>query len=253
MDSERTPATLEDGDGELVVTYLRELRDGRPFADLLAPAPGVTAARAVQAALEQLAGWGAGPELEFGRVLVAAGATAGRRSTSMELELGDARSPSEHPPGGVLIGPADAGIDELAELAAAAYGPEHPDHRGDAAQERRELEPLLAGEVVGPMVACSRVARGADGTLLGAALVFRRRDSQPPHARPWLAELVRDPHRAPRGTGSALLRAVIAAARADGHRALGLTVTAGVPARKLYERAGFVAVFEGLNVTLPKR
>lgn len=45
-----------------------------------------------------------------------------------------------------------------------------------------------------------------------------------------------------RGTATALLRALIDGARADGLRALSLSVSATNPSRRIYERAGFVDV-----------
>jgi ribosomal protein S18 acetylase RimI-like enzyme len=45
-----------------------------------------------------------------------------------------------------------------------------------------------------------------------------------------------------RGVGSSLLDALVAHARAEGHAALSLSVEIDNPARRLYERAGFIQV-----------
>jgi ribosomal protein S18 acetylase RimI-like enzyme len=45
-----------------------------------------------------------------------------------------------------------------------------------------------------------------------------------------------------RGTGTRLLAALVEVARADGHQAISLSVERDNPARRLYERAGFVRV-----------
>ena len=45
-----------------------------------------------------------------------------------------------------------------------------------------------------------------------------------------------------RGIGTRLLEALVEAARADGHPAISLSVEPDNPARRLYERAGFVRV-----------
>jgi GNAT superfamily N-acetyltransferase len=47
------------------------------------------------------------------------------------------------------------------------------------------------------------------------------------------------------GIGDALLKALVASARAGGYERLSLSVEPGNPARKLYERHGFAVVDEG--------
>ncbi|HWO24131.1 MAG TPA: GNAT family N-acetyltransferase [Kofleriaceae bacterium] len=62
-------------------------------------------------------------------------------------------------------------------------------------------------------------------------------------ATPELAMAVALPHRR-KGIGSRLIRAAMDRARADGFRALSLSVAAANPARELYRRAGFADIGE---------
>ena len=71
----------------------------------------------------------------------------------------------------------------------------------------------MAGEVIGPLLGCSRVALTADG-YVGAALVFDPA-GEPPLGVPWVGELFRHPD-APSGVGASLLAATLDQARDDG-------------------------------------
>lgn len=71
------------------------------------------------------------------------------------------------------------------------------------------------------------------GELTGSLTV------RPADARLWLEHFYLAPHAQGRGLGSAVLRSVLARADAEG-RAVGLNVLQGSPARRLYERHGFV-------------
>ena len=53
----------------------------------------------------------------------------------------------------------------------------------------------MAGEVIGPQLACSRIA-AAGGRLVGAALLYDH-DGEPPLGGPWVGELFRHPDAPP--------------------------------------------------------
>jgi GNAT superfamily N-acetyltransferase len=152
------------------------------------------------------------------------------------------RAAAAQPRGARLVSAQRPAADLLpARLRAFAAG--HVDHAPERAQAA-VLERIVSGREAGPLLRCSRLAiDAAAGEVVGVALV-----TDPPvlgsEGGPWIADIYRDP--APRwaGLGSALLYSVLTAAVADHHSAIGLAVTDGNPARRLYERLGFRVVRE---------
>jgi GNAT superfamily N-acetyltransferase len=192
-----------------------------------------------------------GAPRELGELLVARGAVARRRSTLMECDPAAARPPDPAPPAGVTIEPAAGRTpDDVLDAYIDAYPPAHPDHHAglDRDGQREMLRALMAGEVIGPLLGCSRVARTAGG-YVGAALVFDPA-GEPPLGVPWVGELFRHPD-APRGVGAALLAAMLDQARDDGLAVVGLRVSDGNPARALYDRLGFRPRQEVVTVFVP--
>ena len=178
--------------------------------------------------------------VELARALLDAGATKRRHARLMTHDLRDV--PAEADP---RVVPLTVGAAELTPVYRRAYRPDHPDYA--FASEADPLGPLLAGEVIGPPLACSRMAL-VDGRVYGAAIV-NAFPGEPPAAGPWLAELFRDP--ACPGIGRALLRGALTAAAADGLPALGLAVSGGNPAAELYLAEGFTTVREDISVDVP--
>ena len=192
------------------------------------------------ACLRDLRGWTVIAPVELAHALIAAGGERRRHATLMTHDLRDV--PAEVDP---RVVPLTASAQELLPSHRAAYRPGHPDY--ELASEEDPLGPLMAGEVIGPMLPCSRMAV-VDGAPVGAALVHDF-PGEPPHAGPWLAELFRDP--AHRGVGRALLRGVLTAAAAHRLPALGLVVSGGNPAVALYLAEGFRALREDIGVFIP--
>lgn len=242
---------LRDAAGRTLATFVRGTRDGLPLADDVALAPGVALTDVADAAAASLGGHIVGATIDLGELLVARGATARRRVVVMVRDL---RHPIDRvaPAPGVSVVPAGAtSPGALLDAYVAAYPPGHPDHRPalDRDGEHEELRELMSGEVIGAQLACSRVAV-AGGAEVGAALLYDHHGA-PPLGGPWVGELFRHPD-APAGTGAALLASALAAARAGGLATVGLVVTEGNPARRLYERAGFVERRRLLAVLLPR-
>jgi len=247
------PRTVLTGpDGAIVATYLAGTREGVPLADDVQPAAGVAPELVIAAALEWLGGHIVAGGTALGEALVAAGAQPRRRARVMVRDLRADSLPHAPAAPGITIEQATPGnTDALLDAFVAAYPPGHPDHRagGDRPSEREQLRSLMAGEVIGVLLDCSRLARERSGAAVGAALAFDH-PGEPPLAGPWLGELFRHPD-APAGTGAALLAASLAAAGAEGLRTMGLVVTDGNPALRVYLDAGFVVVREEFAVCVP--
>jgi hypothetical protein len=203
------------------------------------PAPDAGIDELRDACLRELRGWTVVAPIELARTLLAAGGTQRRHAQLMTHDLRDV--PADVDP---RVVPLAAGAAELLPAHRAAYQPGHPDY--EFARQEDPLGPLMAGEVIGPVLPCSRMAL-VDGTIAGAAIV-NAFPGEPPHAGPWLAELFRDP--AHPGIGRALLRGVLTQAAADDLPALGLVVTGGNRAAELYLAEGFRTVREDIAVVI---
>lgn len=241
---------LRDAGGREVATFVPGTRDGLPRADELAAAPGLRLEDVAEIVVRRLRGHVVETTAPLGELLLAAGATLRRRSALMTCDPAAPRPPAPVPDG-VLIGPA-AGCppDDLLDAYVEAFPPEHPDHHAglDRDGHRELLRALMDGEVIGPLLACSRTA-AAGGRPAGAALILDM-PGQPPLCGPWVGELFRHPA-APRGTGAAMLAAALDRAAADGLPRVGLRVSADNPARRLYDALGFTETRSSVAVLVP--
>jgi GNAT superfamily N-acetyltransferase len=239
---------LVDRDGALLARFAPGLREGWPVADLFTRLPGVGVERVVARVLEDLQGTLVCGDPELGRALVGAGGRPGRHAhlLSRDLRAAPARPPGP-PPAGVRIVAADRPACDLAAAFRAAYARDHPDFRSHPYPEdpALDLAPLLDGRQVGPLLGASALAVDDRDRVVGAAIV-NRAGGTPPEAGPWLSQLFRAPTH--RGAGRALLEHVLAALTAAGEEALGLTVTDGNPAERLYRALGFQLAFNAYNV-----
>jgi hypothetical protein len=223
-----------------VAAYSAAERDGRRIADLLEPADGIGLEELRDACLSELRGWTIVAPVELAHALLDAGATKRRHATLMTHDLRAVPAEIDE-----RVVPLTVSAAELLPVHRSAYSPDHVDHA--FASQEDPLGPLMAGEVIGPMLACSRMAV-VDGAVVGAAIV-NDFPGEPPNAGPWLADIFRDP--AHPGSGRALLRGVLTAAASDRHPALGLAVSGGNPAVELYSAEGFTVVREDISVDLP--
>lgn len=229
----------------MLARYEPDTNRDRPWADLFEPEPGTDLDELVETVMREMGGHLISTWVEVAEALIAAGGTAERRGHIFTHDLAelppvpssdfDVRPVSEFTPA------------DLVEACMEAYPPGHLDFlpgEDDPAVVERRLVELMEEDVIGPLLACSRVVlRGEQ--VVGAALVVRM-DRRLPFGGPWLAELFRRP--GARGAGATVLAAMLHAARADGHRTLGLVVTDGNPAARLYERAGCRYVGTFVNV-----
>jgi hypothetical protein len=245
---------LLDGAGVPVARFEVAERDDRPRAERVAPADGVSAARAVAAVMAELRGWRAAAEEPFGRLLVEAGARPLRRAHVMSRDL--VRDPAPRDwlepalPDGVRLAPVDRPATELLPALIAAFPRDHPDYGDirDHGSPGEELEDLMSGRRLGPLLRCSSLAVGESGDVVGAILV-NGSPGDPPLEGPWIANVFRRPDA--RGVGGALLKRALGAATRDALPAVGLAVTHANPARRFYAEYDFVDVLDSLSVEIP--
>jgi len=245
---------LRDGDGREIARFVAASHEGLPTADLFELAPGVTPEAAVPAVLAAFRGRQVSGEPALAHALIEAGARAGRHAHAMSRDLVADPAPAEwcdpDPPDGLRLTPLDRPAADLAPAALAAYPPDHVDnaHLDRPIDHPRELEGLLAGRAVGPLLDCSGLAVDREGAVVGAVLV-NCDDMPPPYGGPWVTQVFRGP--GGRGAGRALLQRALGLATRDGLPALGLAVTDGNPARRLYEELGFRRVVTSFTVRVP--
>jgi GNAT superfamily N-acetyltransferase len=207
-------------------------------AELRATLPGTRVATSDEALVE---------------ALVSLGGRVQRRGHDYEYDLttvpGRFAAP-ELPAGARLlpVGPADARA--LAPAHDAALPPDHPDHEAGL-DHVDDLEQMLTGRVLGPLCADASWQVLVDGRPEGAVIVVARPEFGDRSARLWVVDIFLSPQRHGQGLGRALLQRSLHGAAAFGHELMGLVVTVGNPAQRLYESVGFRLVATGTNVDLP--
>ena len=244
---------LVDAGGADVARFEARERDGTPLADLFEPCEGAAHERVAEVALRELPGWRVACDPALAALLVAGGGKPRRHVHAMSRDL--VRDPAPPAwleparPDGVRLTSADRPAIDLAPAARAAYPPDHADYPEIANPDRPELEleEIMSGRLLGPLLRCSGLAVGEEGAVLGAVLV-NGSGGEPPFGGPWISQVFRRPD-AP-GIGGPLLRRSLAIATRDGLPAVGLAVTHGNPARQVYAALGFADRLESLNVQL---
>jgi GNAT superfamily N-acetyltransferase len=254
------PVICRGADGEPAATYRVTQDSGLPLAFDVEPArpgPAGTAA-AAQALITALPGWRLSVSPDLAEQLTARGATVRRRLRTMLRDLaGDpppvewAQAPLGGPEaGGGRVVPCSRPAADLFPAWRAAYRPPHPDgfsgSDADALAER--LVPLLAG-AHGPVApSWSRLVVDADERVVAGVVVLA---AEPPLDMPWIGDVFRQPGPAHAGLGGALLQRVLSLIAADGVPQVGLAVTDGNPAARVYERLGFRTAMSTATVELP--
>ena len=239
-------------DGVQIGRYrLRDLPRTAEFFE--ADAPVTHAAHAV---LGAMAGWSL-TTTDAGLVerLLAGGAVTTRRYALMSLALDAAPAALDHelPFTTVRLTRLTEVTPSLIDLVRNAYPEGHPDEElGTDADVERDLRRILDGEWLGPLDPASRVL--LDGGVGGrpvAMIIVNRPEGRAPVGGLWLSEICRAPEEAYRGLGADLLRVVVHECRVAGEEALSLAVTDGNPARRLYEKLGFVTAMSVTKLSLP--
>ncbi|MEW9533350.1 GNAT family N-acetyltransferase [Microbispora sp. NPDC049125] len=230
-------------DGVPAITFIEDVRDGLPWADLvevIGPAPA-------DVIFSELRGWAVSAPPALGEELVRRGARLVRHAHEMACDLRAVPIAAGEPPEGFRFVPCDRPAEQVFPAWRAAYPPGHPDHhpRDEAKALHEELAPLLGGRIIGRLLPCSVLAVDRGDEVVAGVLITDR------DGTPWVPEVFRHPARSPRGLGGLLLAGAQARAVADGLTTLGLAVTEGNPARRLYERLGFTVVRTAMTVIVP--
>ena len=92
-------------------------------------------------------------------------------------------------PDGMRLTPVDRPAIDLAPACLAAYPPRPPGLRGHPRDEQPEVEldDIISGRRMGPLLRCSGLAVGEDGAVLGAVLV-NGTPGEPPFGGPWISQ-----------------------------------------------------------------
>jgi GNAT superfamily N-acetyltransferase len=233
---------LRDAHGR-VGSYERDERGGTVYADLFLREPGVSAERAARAVLADLRGMRIAGDEALGRELIAAGGQPLRHAHLMSHDLTERPALPEVP--GYRLTEVDRPAADLMDAFFAAYAPGHPDHRAETYERAHAaIDGYIKGSEFGPLLRGSGLAVSPDGAVAGAMLIGTL-PGDPPLNGPWIIEVFRHP--AHPGVGRALIERALAIADVS---ALGLMVTEGNPARRLYERLGFRLVHTALVVQI---
>ncbi|WP_061291144.1 GNAT family N-acetyltransferase [Herbidospora cretacea] len=228
--------------GVPAISFVEGVRDGRPWADYLE----VIGPGAIEVIMAQLQGWAVSTDVDLGHDLVARGARRLRHAHSMYADLTALPSAPSAPPEGVRFTPVDRSPEDIYPAMSAAYPPGHVDHH---ARDRdhaiaTEVVPLLDGTLVGPLMPCSALAVNDAGAVVAGVLVNDFKSV------PWVTEVFRHPALSVPGTGGRLLRHVQLRAAADGLDRLGLAVSDGNPAQRVYSRLGFAVTHTSFTVVI---
>jgi len=210
------------------------------------PLPGTSVDRVAVQAVRELAGRRVTMRDEgVARAFAGAGCTLVRAATDMRRDLTEL--PAARPPAAGWTLDRHGWDDDLIEALRAAYPPEHPDH-GDRANR---LKVLLGGDQPLPLLsAASARLRDPSGRSAGEVVTVGPVPwGESPCA--WVMDLAVAPRARGRGLGAALLIHAMYGVRAAGLSTIGLTVTDGNPARRLYDRMGFRSSLRTFTMRVP--
>jgi GNAT superfamily N-acetyltransferase len=174
--------------------------------------------------------------------LLSSGGRLRRLAHDMVASLEVSRVPTPRIVEGVSVEGVESDPKAIAIAASAATPPDHADHEIWLGVDRaRYWKQLLAGEgsCGAVLPEPSRLLRSRDGEIVGVVVVAAMRVSDWWPGGPWIPEIFVVPDFQGRGLGGLLLDYAMEACADAGHQRLGLTVTQGNPAQRLYERFGF--------------
>lgn len=181
--------------------------------------------------------------------LTGAGAAVRRRATELVRPATPVADPVQAPDGwhlSPLVGVAGSTLLTVQRL---AYPPEHVDFDGGRWLNPADTRTLLDGRTYGALLPrAGAVLRDASGRACGHVVTVRLPG---PPSRPYILDLAVVPAASGRGLGRLLLQHALTGCLDSGQGAVGLTVTDGNPARRLYDAAGFRPVAAAITLVLP--
>jgi len=146
----------------------------------------------------------------------------------------------------------ECNIGDLVQAAALATPPEHVDAAIWLSIDREAHWRSILGSVHEHLVDdASRVVLDGHGGVVAAAVVSHKMVLEWWPGGAWLQEIFVVPRCQGRGVGAALLRLALWGSRVNGEDRMGLTVTEGNPAERLYQRLGFARFRSTWQITEP--
>ncbi|MER6990345.1 GNAT family N-acetyltransferase [Saccharopolyspora hirsuta] len=231
--------------GETTVSYAAVTGVPRTARLLAASGPAV-----LEVLAAELPGWQVVVPEDLGQHLAQRGGRVTRHAATMHRDL--LRDPppphwaEQKPPAPLRVVPCDRPATAVLPAWRQAYPPEHPDGSGGTDQQvlSEELQPLLSGRVLGPLLDCSALVVDADDEVVAGVVVNDFNGTA------WIGDLFRLPGPDHAGLGGLLLRRALAHTAAQGWPVLGLAVTLGNPARRTYDKLGFTTVETSMKLAL---
>ena len=237
---------LSDAGGIPLARYRWRDDAGERVVSGFRPLPGASAHRIAVQAVRDLPGRRVTMlDEQVARALADVGCVLVRAATDLHRDLTDVPAPQSVPDGWTLAG--HGWDDDLTGVLRDAYPPDHPDH-GDRVTR---LRGLLSGDRALPLLpGASARLRDPGGRSAGQVLTV---GPVPWGGRPsaWVLDVAVAPRAQGHGFGAALLIHAMGGTRDAGLPTLGLTVTDGNPARRLYDRMGFHPVVRTFTMRVP--
>ncbi len=188
--------------------------------------------------------------------LIGSGGRVLRHSAEMSADVRSRSTASPaRLPDGLRLAAVDRGAEEIAASAARATPPDHVDYPTWAAIDRVAYwKALLDGRITGKVMRrASRLLIGPGGAVGGAVIVTERGRTAWWPGGAWIPEIFVIPQLQGHGVGSGMLDFALTACMRLGYDKVGLTVTYGNPARRLYERTGFAVFLETWSIDVSNR
>lgn len=174
--------------------------------------------------------------------LQAAGARLVRQRHHMVLDLDGPAQAVPKLPAGLRLIAIDEAAPRLPAASILAYGHGHPDAPASLAEAETRWQELLADQAVAPVLEPPSVAiiDATSDEVVGAVVVMRLwPEPWDWPGGPWVGDIFVVPAHQGRGLGWSLLMRAVAWAHDAGEPRIGLSVTVGNPAERLYVSAGF--------------